>query len=53
MAPVEKRLTISEAGSTSEMSIGLRLLLNFIRPRRVMSRFDVSLMWREYFLNIW
>ena len=52
MAPVEKRLTISLAGSTSEMSIGLRSDLNFIRPRSVIRRLEVSLMWFEYFLNI-
>jgi hypothetical protein len=46
MAPVEKRFTISETGSTSSIGIGERPVfsapLNRNRPRSVISRSDCS-----------
>ena len=53
MAPVEKRLTISETGSTS--SIGDRLRgpdLKPNRPRSVISRSDCSFTRSVYFLKM-
>ena len=44
IAPVEKRLTISTAGSTSSSGIGLLAGLNSSSPRIVSSRSDCSLM---------
>ncbi len=46
MAPVAKRLTISAAGSTSSIGIGVSPGFSRIRPRSVSSRSDCSLMLR-------
>ena len=55
MAPVEKRFTISETGSTSSMSMGARpepsASLNRNSPRSVSSRSDCSLTRDVYCLN--
>ena len=49
IAPDEKRLTISAAGSTSSIGTGWqRLKRNSNRPRNVMCRFDWSLMMSAY-----
>ena len=51
IAPVEKRLTISAAGSTSSIGTGLTLSRrNSNRPRKVMWRVDWSLMICAYSL---
>ena len=51
IAPVEKRLTISAAGSTSSIGTGLRSpKRNSNRPRNVMWRRDWSLMSAAYSL---
>jgi hypothetical protein len=51
MAPVAKRLTISDAGSTSSIGTGGRTpSLNVNSPRRVASRLDWSSTRRVYSL---
>ena len=56
MAPVENRLTISETGSTSSMSIGRRPVapasLKRNSPRSVISRSDCSSTREVYCLKI-
>ncbi len=53
MAPVEKRLTMVEAGSTSSRAIGLhRSKRKSNRPRKVIWRFDWSLMSAAYSLYV-
>jgi hypothetical protein len=52
MAPVEKRLTISETGSTSSTEIGCRPDLKPKRPRSVISRSDCSFTRSVYFLKM-
>ena len=47
IAPVAKRLTISEAGSTSSRGIGSGTSFSLSSPRRVARRFDSSLTMRE------
>ncbi len=47
IAPVENRLTISAAGSTSSSGIGLPFLMRR-SPRRVARRTASSFTWREY-----
>ncbi len=52
MAPVEKRLTISEAGSTSSTEIGARSEVKPKRPRSVMRRSDCSFTRSVYCLKM-
>ena len=44
IAPVEKRLTIADAGSTSSRGTGWSASRNCMSPRMVSSRLDCSLM---------
>src|SRR2546426_7601111 len=54
IAPVEKRLTISAAGSTSSIGTGFtRSRRNSNRPRKVIWRRDWSLMIAAYSLYAW
>src|SRR6185437_10911325 len=52
MAPVAKRFTISEAGSTSSIGRGLAAVFRFIKPRRVQRFLLCSLSSCEYSSNV-
>ncbi len=52
MAPVEKRLTMAETGSTSSMGIGVRSARNLNRPRNVANRVDWESTARVYSLKM-